>query len=79
MSIWKIPVESWYLSKLVGPPGPWYRIALPALSSLAQAANEYHTVAPGTPFPIFTMLGAYTLGLLLFAMIMASAARLIPS
>src|SRR6266700_3069468 len=74
-----MPVESWKLSKLVGPPGPSYLMVLPAFSAAAPWANEYTTVAPGTPFPILMMSGPYTLGLVLFDMIMARAARLIPS
>jgi hypothetical protein len=36
-------------------------------------------VAPGTPSPILMMSGPYVPGLVLFDMIIASAARLIPS
>ena len=38
VSTWKMPVESWKLSKLVGPPGPSYLIAVPALRTVAHAA-----------------------------------------
>src|SRR6266851_5503019 len=79
VSIWTIPAESWKASKLVGPPGPMYLIFLPALSAAAPWAKEFTTVAPGTPSPIVVMKGFHLAVSVLFAAIIASAVRLIPS
>ena len=79
MSVWKMPVESWKESKLVGPPGPSYRIALPCLIAATPWAKEYTVTAPGPPSPILAMNGAYTLGEVDLASTIASADRLIAS
>jgi len=47
--------------KLVGPPGPTYRMAFPAFSAATPSAKELTTVASGAPLPIFSTNGC-TLG-----------------